>query len=154
MKLFQIKTVSLFVFSILIACSSSDNASMSDEKNIIMNQDRLFCKEALKNGFFEAFIKFAAHDIVKLNEGQHPVIGKSELINSFNGRSGTKDLSWEPVYGEVSLSGDIGYTWGNWVFKAKDTTMYGNYFTVWKKMKDGSWKVALDGGNSTPPPAN
>ena len=27
-----------------------------------------------------------------------------------------------------------------------------NYFTVWKKQGDGSWKVKLDGGNNTPKP--
>ena len=25
------------------------------------------------------------------------------------------------------------------------------YITIWKRQKDGSWKIAIDGGTSTPP---
>ena len=59
-------------------------------------------------------------------------------------------MTWEPVKAEVARSGELGYSWGNWKFVKTDTTFYGNYFTVWKRQKGGKWKVALDGGNSTP----
>jgi ketosteroid isomerase-like protein len=43
------------------------------------------------------------------------------------------------------------------VFKDKDkdgklVTDYGKYATLWKKQKDGSWKVVMDMGNSSPAP--
>jgi len=28
-----------------------------------------------------------------------------------------------------------------------DTTVYGNYFTVWKKQSDENWKMLLDADN-------
>jgi ketosteroid isomerase-like protein len=31
-----------------------------------------------------------------------------------------------------------------------DTTMYGDYVTVWQKQADGSWKYVADTGNDTP----
>jgi ketosteroid isomerase-like protein len=55
----------------------------------------------------------------------------------------------------MAASGDLGYTFGNYVLKAKDkdgkpVVEYGKYATVWKKQKDGSWKVVMDMGNSSP----
>jgi ketosteroid isomerase-like protein len=33
-----------------------------------------------------------------------------------------------------------------------DTTLFGNYITVWKKQSDGSWKYVSDAGSNTPDP--
>jgi ketosteroid isomerase-like protein len=50
----------------------------------------------------------------------------------------------------------MGYTSGQYVAVApgpNNTTLKfaGQYITVWKKQKDGSWKVLWDGGSSTGP---
>ena len=144
-------------FNMIIFLSSCNSSYKNPgESDAVINADKKFCRYSVKEGFFNALLKYADKNIVKLNEGQFPVIGKSELTKLFGNRSGTKALIWEPVHGEVAESGDLGYTWGNWHLsdKEKDTTYYGNYFTMWKKQSDGSWKVLLDGGNSTPPPVN
>jgi ketosteroid isomerase-like protein len=107
---------------------------------------------AVKEGFLKAIHYYADENIVKLNEGEHPIVGKKHYEETYGDKEGPKSLTWEPLYAEIAESGELGYTWGNWKFVQKDTTLYGNYFTVWKKHKDGSWKVALDGGNTTPPP--
>jgi ketosteroid isomerase-like protein len=57
----------------------------------------------------------------------------------------------------MAASGDLGYTYGNYIFKSKNkegkvVTSYGKYISVWKKQKDSSWKVAVDMGNSIPEP--
>ncbi len=64
-------------------------------------------------------------------------------------------LQWKPIFADVSSGGDLGYTTGPWVFRgsATDPPIYGHYVTVWKKQKDGLWKVMLDGGISHPKPA-
>ena len=58
-------------------------------------------------------------------------------------------LSWEPRQGEVSKSGDMGYTYGIYAMrlKSKDTVIYGSYASFWKKQHDGKWKLVLDTGN-------
>ncbi|MEI7727400.1 MAG: hypothetical protein WCK09_19985, partial [Bacteroidota bacterium] len=63
-------------------------------------------------------------------------------------------LKWVPVKAEISQSNDLGYTFGNWelYLKSKDTTMYGNYVSIWEKQEDGSWKYVLDAGSNTPKP--
>ena len=66
-------------------------------------------------------------------------------------------LTWAPVKADMAASGDMGYTYGNYELKSKDkdgqlVTHYGKYASIWKKQKDGSWKVVLDMGNSGPAP--
>lgn len=65
-------------------------------------------------------------------------------------------ISWTPSKAEVS--GDLGYTSGAYEFSFVDPTGktipdHGKYVTVWKKQKDGSWKVLLDIFNTDLPPA-
>lgn len=150
------KKIYLFTTIVLAAavyaCSSSDKKLTADERDAIMKADIDFCKYSVTNGFFNAFLKYGDKDIVKLGEGHHPIIGLENLRKAYDGKSGTKELIWNPEFAEVAESGELGYTWGKWSLAGKDTVYYGNYFTVWKKQKDGSWKVKLDGGNSTPPP--
>lgn len=49
-------------------------------------------------------------------------------------------MSWHPVTADVAASGDLGYTFGSWKMvmklkEGKDTTMFGDYLTVWKNRK-------------------
>lgn len=67
----------------------------------------------------------------------------------------TFTLTWDPVYAEVSASGDLGYTVGRYTTSvgagdAADTEQ-GTYLTVWRRQDDGSWKVQADIGNAAPP---
>jgi uncharacterized protein (TIGR02246 family) len=69
-------------------------------------------------------------------------------------------LRWTPVGGEMARSGDFGYTYGTSESRGVDkdgkpTLSRGKYITVWRKGKDGAWKVVADIGNAVPvKPAN
>jgi ketosteroid isomerase-like protein len=56
-------------------------------------------------------------------------------------------LRWEPLGAEVS--GNLGYTYGLY----RSSNGYGKYVSVWKKQRDGSWKIVVDAGNTSPAPA-
>lgn len=65
-------------------------------------------------------------------------------------------LSWTPTHGEVVGAGDLGYTTGTAVFRTKGPNgapveRHSEYLTVWRKQKDGSWKVIFDTGSTLPP---
>lgn len=134
-----------------ISCSQFKN-NVKQNKQELINADSAMSDLAVKEGFNHSILFYADTNIVKFGDNRLPIIGKTALAASFENSPDIKTLSWQPVNAEVAQSSDIGYTWGNWKFVAKDTTYYGNYFTAWKKQKDGSWKVTLDGGNSTPKP--
>ncbi|MEI6815534.1 MAG: DUF4440 domain-containing protein [Bacteroidota bacterium] len=116
----------------------------------IASADKAMCNMASKEGFYAALIHYADDSVIKPNEGEHTVIGKEALIKYWKGKPGQKNILWEPFRIEASLSGDFGYSQGRWKITEKDTVLYGNYYTIWKKQKDGKWKFVADGGNNTP----
>ena len=66
-------------------------------------------------------------------------------------------LSWQASDTQVSRAGDLGYTIGTYKLTQDDpagnpATDRGKYVTIWKKQKDGQWKIALDIWNSDQPP--
>jgi ketosteroid isomerase-like protein len=67
-----------------------------------------------------------------------------------------KDLQliWEPRYGDVAASGELGYLTGpvRNVRASRDggKPRFSNYASVWKRQKDGSFKVVMDVGINTP----
>lgn len=144
----------LFLLIGLAACSSPEERQKEARKEIL-STDRAFSAMSAEKGMREAFLYYAAQDVVKLQDGRYPVIGKEQLERSFAGIIDTMvRLTWEPVKAEASLSGDMGYTFGNYELYDFNLgqILYGNYVTIWRKEKDGTWRWVLDGGNSTPRP--
>ncbi len=49
-------------------------------------------------------------------------------------------------YAESARSGDLGYTWGNYVARARPNVaaQVGFYVRVWARERSGQWKVVLD----------
>lgn len=144
--------ISFFIF--IDGCQKPIGNSLEQMKKEIAETDKAMSKMAEKQGFHKAILFYADSSIVKFREGQYPALGKKEYEKFAGVHKDTKNIVWEPVNVEVAKSGELGYSWGNWKDYEKDTILYGNYFTVWKKQNDGTWKVALDGGGSTPKPKN
>jgi ketosteroid isomerase-like protein len=106
----------------------------------------------------DGFMSYFADDASELPNGGAVVTGKQNIRHSLEPWGPDLSLTWAPVQAEMAASGDLGYTFGNYVLKAKDkdgkpVVEYGKYATVWKKQKDGSWRVAMDMGNASPAPA-
>jgi len=137
---------------LFIACNTQQKDLSQQAAQEIIQTDKDMNELALKEGFYKALLFYADDSVVKPQEGQLPVIGKTALEKYWSNKPDTKDISWEPFKAEAAKSGDWGYTLGNWKYTSKDTIMYGNYYTMWKKQADGKWKFTVDGGNNTPMP--
>ena len=116
-----------------------------------------FMKAALARGS-QGYMSYYADDAVELPNGAAAIRGKENIAKTM-GFLDSKDnqLTWTPVYADISASGDLGYTYGTFEFRSKDkdgkpTVGHGKYTSVWRKQKDGSWKVVLDMGNDSPEP--
>ena len=125
---------------------SMDRESLQEE---IRLAEKAFADMARERGVREAFLAFAAEDAV-LNRDDRIISGK-EAIREYFDQQTLKDveLSWAPEYIDVSVSGDLGWTWGNYQFRARDKdgnllTSEGIFHTVWKRQADGSWKFVWD----------
>jgi ketosteroid isomerase-like protein len=86
--------------------------------------------------------------------------GREAVSKLFTGFFALPELkiSWHVDRADVAHSDDLGYTSGAYEMTFNDPTGKsvsdkGKYVTVWRKQKDGSWKVLLDIFNSDLPPA-
>jgi len=67
-------------------------------------------------------------------------------------------LKWHPTQVEVSSTGDLGYSIGDYERMSKDSqgnlsTATGNYVSIWRRKPDGKWKIVLDIGTPGTPTA-
>lgn len=104
----------------------------------------------------EGYMSYYAEDAVEVPNGEDAIQGKANIAKTMGFLDDKKNqLVWAPVGADISASGDLGYTWGTYEFRSKDkdgkpTVDYGKYTSIWKKQRDGSWKVVLDMGNASP----
>lgn len=150
----RIAYLTLLIIVAASACRQPEPVDRSGSREALLATDREAAALAADSGFSYALLAYADSAFVKLNHGEYAVVGKSAFSDHLHGRHGTRDIRWEPRDGEVALSGELGFTWGDWSVREQDSTYYGNYVTVWKRGADGKWRMRLDGGNETPgPPA-
>ena len=114
-----------------------------------------FMNAAAEHGS-EGYMSFYAEDGVEVPNGADILAGKANIAKTMSFLD-EKDnhLTWTPVGADIAASGDLGYTYGNYEFHTKDESGkpvvdHGHYTSIWKKQKDGSWKVVLDMGNAGP----
>ena len=116
-----------------------------------------FMKAAADKGS-QGYMSYYADDSVEVPNGAPLIQGKTNIAKGMGFLDDKNNrLIWTPVGADISSSGDLGYTYGNYEFhsknkEGKETIEYGKYTSIWKRQKDGSWKVVLDMGNSSPNP--
>ncbi len=152
----NVRCLTFFIICLLGCQPQEDDNELRRQ---VMETDRSFSLMANEKGNAAAFLFYADEMVIKMQDNDYPIVGKYALMKSLNDdpRNDFK-LSWEPLRAEAS--GSLGYTFGNYKVITKtpdglrDTTFYGNYVSVWKRKKDGSWRFIVDGGNETPGPVS
>ena len=129
------------------ACTSRED-QLEKYKQEIVDTEKEFSDLARKEGIPAAFLAFAAEDAV-LMRNNTLVIGKEALKESFRGSPKNVSLSWQPDFVDVAESGDLGYTYGKFIYTSTDSlgkksVQEGVFHTVWKRQADGSWKFVWD----------
>lgn len=131
-------TIGSFVFAQKVSVRKQN-------RQALVQMERDFANAAATKGTRDAFLAFIADDGILFQPG--PVNGK-KFWTERQPRKGL--LSWEPIFADVSRAGDLGYTTGPWEFRPNGVddkpVAFGQYFTIWKKQSDGSWKFVLDRG--------
>ncbi|MCR9252171.1 MAG: hypothetical protein NXI20_17220 [bacterium] len=135
---------------VCIGCQSN-SGSVEQWKQEIYETELAFSRLSEKEGIEKAFLAYAAEDAVIKRKGKL-VISRDSLKSYFknsNPSTGTEVLTWEPDFVDVSNSGDLGYTYGKFIYSLTDsagnvTENTGYFHTVWKRQKDGAWKFVWD----------
>jgi ketosteroid isomerase-like protein len=156
----------LLLYMLIASCNSKpspdSNATFNKDslRSVLLNTDKGWSDQSLKSGYYHSRAEFVADSSIELMQGAMPLTGRKAIVDyAASHPDSSFTMQWTPLKADVAASGDLGYNYGGWMLKTKtksgaDTTLYGNYMTVWQKQPDGSWKYALDGGNDTPHPVN
>lgn len=137
------------IITLLFPNFSCKGPSGTDYQGVLLKTDSEFSAMSEKEGMFRAFLSYIDTGGVILRDKSYPLKGRQALEALYAGRSDTSfTLSWTPEFEMISLSGDLGYTYGLWTNTNKTTgeVSRGTYTTFWKKQDDGSWKFVLDTG--------
>ena len=141
-----------FLVASLFGCHQNGHTENSRREAAIeeIRQSELnFSALAAEAGIPEAFLHYAADEAI-LVRNEEKIEGKPAIQAYFDARHlpGVQ-LSWSPEKVDASLSGDMGYSVGSYMFSLPDSTgqiqtTKGVYRTVWKRQPNGEWKFVLD----------
>lgn len=153
-----ILVVAFLVVTIFLPISQRTvSASPEATADTLKQLEGEFMKAAAEKGS-AGYMSYYADDAVEVPNGVPAIQGKTNIAKTMDFLDDKNNrLTWTPVGADISASGDLGYTYGTFEFHSKDkdgkaTVEYGKYTSIWKKQKDGSWKVVLDMGNASPKP--
>jgi ketosteroid isomerase-like protein len=140
------KILYFLVIVFLISCTKPINTK--EIKNELLETDLQFSKLSAEKGRNEAFLQYIDSTAVLLRTNSEPIVGKENVIKLFEKEDDTGyTLTWKPLNAEVSVSGDLGFTYGIYELKVDSLIEKGTYTSIWKKNKKGEWKFVLDTGN-------
>ncbi len=129
---------------------AQENPAQEAARLMVQGEGNFF-QASQEHGTRAAFLQFLAEDAIVFQPG--PVNGREAWTK--RPEKGIA-LSWKPLSAAMARSADLGYTTGpaEWR-KAKEDEKpfgYGQFVSIWRKQKDGSWKVVLDVGSEVPGP--
>jgi len=120
----------------------------SQNSQPLISAEKAFEKSCLEKGIREGFLSHVDSNGIEFTD-KGPVDAKQfwRSLPAFEGI-----FSWAPTYTEMSISGDWGYTTGNFVHRPKtlkdEIDESGQYTTLWGKNDKGEWKYQLDIGTA------
>ena len=116
--------------------------------------ERAFARRAQEVSVHQAFMESFADDAVAFDSGR-PASAQAEMRKRpVRPRDPDQLFWWEPRYGDIAASGELGWLTGPARFGRKDadpaTMRHGNYASIWKRQSDGRFKVIIDIGSDPP----
>ncbi len=120
----------------------------------LMDLERQFAAAVAKGGG-KAFSAWFADDAISLSNGRPALLGRGPIAASATWDPKTYQLTWTPAGAQMGPSNDMGFTWGHYEGRSRDThgepiVVSGRYITIWKKVAGGAWKVAMDASAQEP----
>lgn len=143
--------IPFFATCLLFVSATLRAETPAEAVRAMVEAEKRFYETGQEKGTRAAFLEFLAEDGIIFRPG--PLNGKE----AWGKRPETGlDLVWEPTFAVIARSADFGYDTGpaKWRANKKEEkfTGHGQFISIWKKQKDGSWKVALDCGIENPEP--
>jgi ketosteroid isomerase-like protein len=113
-------------------------------KQALLEEDRAFSKLSADTEVVAAYQTYLSDEARLLRRGELPIVGKAAALKFLQATTGTN--TWQPAAGAVSVSEDLGYTYGTWEMKdtANSKESRSSYLRIWRKEKHNAWRVVLE----------
>jgi ketosteroid isomerase-like protein len=144
----------LFVAPVFVASVAAQaQAPLPIALQSMVDTEREFATHALMVGWKQAFLDYFDPGALGFDGG----VGLArEQIRANPDPPKDLQLRWEPRYGDVAASGELGYLTGpvRSILPSRNSgrPRHSNYASVWKRQRDGTFKVVMDVGVPTPGP--
>ncbi|NNM03734.1 MAG: DUF4440 domain-containing protein [Gemmatimonadetes bacterium] len=163
-----------FLTSFSLACNPQGDAKPGDVEGVaphpginqielwkfeLMREDRAFAS-SIRYQSFEAWSGYFAPDGSQIKTGIGEIRGPEAILRHLRDATASgaiTGLTWGPNRAEVSHSGNLAYTVGEYSSSGFDadsvhSVVSGTYVSIWRRQDDGSWKVEMTLGspNATP----
>ena len=151
----KMATAAVLLFFAAAARAVQPGADLEAAKREIRIADLELAK-AVADRSLEAFVSMIDDDAIffgrDVSRGREAV--SKAWLPFFT--DGSLFLKWHPTRVEVSSSGDLGYSIGEYERIGKDPsgkpdTATGSYVSIWRRQPTGRWKIVLDIGTPASP---
>jgi len=133
----------------IAVAQSQQSAPATAEMMKLVEAERAFAQRAQQTNWRDAFLEYFA-DGIKGFEGEDV----KERLRSRPAPPKELEFWWEPRFGDISASGELGWLTGPVRTRLRKADGgkpdFANYTSVWKRQPDGTYKVIEDVGVSTP----
>jgi ketosteroid isomerase-like protein len=131
---------------------ANQKVDVEAERSALIKTETEFAKLLITKNTVDSFLSYLADGVRLYRTNNFPLVGKEAASVALAAKPGV--LTWQPAKADVSTSGDLGYTYGTYEFKAigdNKPAESGNYMRIWKKQANGKWRIVLDLLNPIPP---
>jgi ketosteroid isomerase-like protein len=120
----------------------------------MIEAERAFAARALVVGWKQSFLEFFDDSAVGFDEGRAG--SAKEQVRASPDPPKDQQLIWEPRYGDIAGSGELGYLTGpvRNILPSRNNGQprHSTYFSIWRRQRDGAYRVVMDVGTPTPRP--
>jgi ketosteroid isomerase-like protein len=132
---------------ILCALLLASCVSAADRADELLATDRAFARASGDKGLREALREYQAEDALLLNTGTRK---RERTYAVLDGQFDDRHIVHNPRFARVCESGELGYTWGDWISRPRTAdsarpAFGGSYVNVWTREPGGRWRLVLDG---------
>jgi ketosteroid isomerase-like protein len=124
---------------------------VASAREALLRNEREFSKASSEQGAVGAFLLYAADDVRLFRNDKMPFVGRKAAVTAMTPLS--REWTWTPTFADVSISGDLGYSYGVYELREKagnrSLVETGNYLRVWRKT-NGAWAVVIDVADPLP----
>ena len=139
----------LLVATLMLAGAAGE--TRADLQEQVRQAERSFAK-TMADRDHAAFASFLAEDTIFLGS-RRALRGKAEVAAAWKGffEGPAAPFAWEPARVEVQDSGALALSMGP--VKDENGKQTGTFSSIWRRDKDGKWRIIFDNGcNCVPPP--